>query len=145
MARHDPARIARLADKDPKSANGYVFFSDEETGDFYRGAAAASCSSVEREIGFLEGVSEDPPPLFPAFSAVLETIAVLACDYWVRRVPHLTPSTLLEPAQIREPRNVLSPPKSLPKLFPHSGVVAHFLIPPLLVVTSEVRKPGDHS
>jgi hypothetical protein len=88
MARHDPARIARLAGKDPPSANGYLFFSDEEPVDFYRGAAASLVFFRRTVDRFLEGVIEDPPPLLPAFSAGLETIAVLACHYWVRRVPH---------------------------------------------------------
>jgi hypothetical protein len=88
MARHDPVRIARLVGEDPKSANGYLFFSDEEHVDFYRGAAASLVFFRRTVDGFLEGVIADPPPLLPAFSAGLETIAVLACHYWVRRLPH---------------------------------------------------------
>lgn len=87
MARHDPERIARLAGEDPKSANGYLFFSDEEPVDFYRGAAASLVFFRRTVDRFLEGVITDPPPLLPAFSAGLETIAVLACHRWVRRAP----------------------------------------------------------
>lgn len=88
VAGHDPVRIARLAGTDPKSANGYLFFSEDEPVDFYRGAAASLAFfrlTVER---FLEAVIADPPPLLPAFAAGLETIAVLACHYWIRREPH---------------------------------------------------------
>ena len=87
IACHDPVRIARLAGEESKTAHGYLFFSDGEPVDYYRGAAAALTFFRRTVDRFLQEIITDPPPFLPAFSSGLETIAVVACHCWARRAP----------------------------------------------------------
>jgi hypothetical protein len=87
IACHDPVRIARLAGEESNSASGYLFFSDVEPVDFYRGAAASLLFYRRTVDRFLQEIITDPPGFLPVFSAGLETIAVVACHCWARRAP----------------------------------------------------------